>query len=109
MQGKPGECAESLNGDLHRKKNTLPALKVKTTTKEMLMDSRRKRPTHALNHNQWRTKFEVEVLTADNFALSLHAAPLSHQLLQHVHAWRCLGSRAPCYKIAQLFLVGLIF
>lgn len=36
-------------------KNSLPALKVKTTTKEMLMDSRRKRLSQALS----RSMFEV--------------------------------------------------
>lgn len=28
------------------------------------------------DHNQWHTKFEVEVLVADNLTLALHASPL---------------------------------
>lgn len=99
----PYQRRETLNEDLHQKnkKKTafLPALKVKTTTKEMLMDSRRKRPTHALTtingaqSLRWRCSWLIT--SPCPYTLPL----LSHQLLLHVckhQPWpplrRCLSS-----------------
>lgn len=65
-------------------KNNLPVLKVKATTKEMLIDSRRKRPTHApttINGAQTlRWKSSWLMTSPGPYTLPL----LRHQILLHV-------------------------
>lgn len=70
MQGKP---SESLNKDLHKKQNSLPALKVDNNKGDA--NGFQEETAHSCpDHNQWRAKFEVEVLVADNLTVSLHAS-----------------------------------